>query len=214
MRRSNQGMLSIFGVGTGLLVFSLAVFILMATLFGLRRQTSAPFTLSGISSIPGKGSEYLIGGNLWDVEYGEWVYRSNTLKSLSNPAAISLDIDGEDKIDIVAYALTPGKDGAAVVFAIGDRSLGKFYRIVHSTDGKLTLNRDEGGDEQPVEYAWVGTNLSPFEQHRYTAQMDRERISLFVNGEKVIEISDPDPFPLETFWILAEDSSIALVGLN
>jgi hypothetical protein len=69
-------------------------------------------------------------------------------------------------------------------------------------------------DAAPFELAWVQTDLSPLNQHRYGLRLDNGQIIILVDGEKYFQIADPGQIPMESLWVLVEESPVAIRSID
>ena len=213
MERGNTKVVSILGFGTGLLAFSIAIFILMATLFGLRRQSNDWIGLME-SPLLRETTEYRLGDTVWTVQAGQWVLQSGTLKSKTHPAAISLDLSQRAGIDLVAFVLADGLNQPGITISFGERQLESYYQFTHLDNGRLSVCQVDSQYETPFELAWVQTDLSPLDQNRYGLRLDNGQIIILVDGEKYIQIEDPGQIPMDSLWVLVENSPVAIRSID
>jgi hypothetical protein len=142
------------------------------------------------------------------------VYHSGILESITDPASVAMAVEGEEVIEIVAFALEQGTGPAAVRISLGDPKREESYRLEHSENGRLAVFRTVSGDSSPRNIAWVQTNASPFDAHQYSIQVNPDNLIIVLDGEKVIELSDSEPIPVTAVWVIAEGSSIAIAELR
>lgn len=79
-----------------------------------------------------------------------------------------------------------------VVFRFQDTD--NYYAIVPKTDGTVELAKMQNGKWRPwLAYAHVG--IDPTQPHNYKVRVVGNQIQVWVDGQPVIQYTDPNPIP-------------------
>lgn len=136
-------------------------------------------------------------GNLdWQFIWGKWKVRDGRMVGMSRWSKAIAALPGPNyTFSMDVQTLKPGKKiwrVTRVVFRFQDTK--NYYAVVPKTDGTIELAKMQNGKWRPwLAYAHVG--IDPTEPHNYKVRVVGNQIQVWVDGQPVIQYTDPNPIP-------------------